>query len=427
MARHQINFTKAALDRLELPEAGKRSEVYDTHMPGLHLRITSNGAKSFAVLRWNKERGKPERITIGRYPACTIEAARKVAGGINVAIASGASPAAAIRERKAELTLGELFTLYIERHAEPRGRKSVNAMRETWERYIGELPPGGGKSGRRKKHPKGANWEHRKLSSVKAADVMRLHADLGGAGVRTSANRVRQLLSAMFNKAMEWSVYPGPNPAAKIEPFRELKRDRFIQSDELPRFFAALAEEPSKDVRDFVLLSLLTGARRGNVLAMRWDHVSVSRGEWKIPETKNGDAHAVPLTAEALEVLKSRSATDDVPASGFVFASADAAAGYLTTPRRGWLRVLKRAGLSNLRIHDLRRSLGSWQAKTGASLAIIGKSLGHKTASATMIYARLDQDPVRESIERATSAMFDAGKVKEQADVVPINSTRKTA
>ena len=86
-------------------------------------------------------------------------------------------------------------------------------------------------------------------------------------------------------------------------------------------------------------------------------------------------------------------------------------------PRKGWERILERAGVTDLRIHDLRRTLGSWQAKTGASLTIIGKSLSHKTHQATAIYARLDLDPVRQSVERATSAMLAAGGVKPTAEI----------
>jgi len=432
MARNEIRFTKATLDRLPAAPPGARLEFYDTETPGLHVRVTPAGTKTFAVLRWIRGASKPERVTIGRYPSCTIENARRAAVRINHAIAEGGNPAEALRERKAEMTLGELFQDYLDRYAVPRGKKSVQAMRETWERYLGELPALERKPrGRaRTKHPAGVNWERRKLSAVKAADVVRLHADLGKAGVKTTANRVVELLSSVFNKAIEWGLYVGPNPAANVEPFREVKRERFIQADELPRFFAALAEEPSRDTRDFILLALLTGARRGNVLAMSWDQVSLDRAEWRIPETKNGDAQTVPLTEEALALLVSRIPEDSpghgasAPSTGFVFPS-DSSTGHIANPKKGWARVLARAGVADLRIHDLRRSLGSWQAKTGASLAIIGKSLGHKTASATMIYSRLDQEPVRESMTRATSAMLEAGGLKDGGKVVPIKS-RKT-
>jgi integrase len=231
-----------------------------------------------------------------------------------------------------------------------------------------------------------------------------------------------------------------------------------LQADELPRFYAALAEEPNETIRDYFLLSLLTGARRSNALAMRWDEIDFARAEWRIPRTKNNDPQTVPLTPEALAILEQRRPR---PASGYVFPG-DGESGHLVEPRGGWQRIFDRdelaqlgtlirnAGsrfkpiegenlseslirarreakrrrlntdkcrMADLRIHDLRRTLGSWQARTGASLAIIGKSLNHKNVQTTAIYSRLDIDPVRESVERATSAMLVAAGVKVSTPV----------
>lgn len=97
--------------------------------------------------------------------------------------------------------------------------------------------------------------------------------------------------------------------------------------------------------------------------------------------------------------------------------------GHIVEPKKAWKRVLERAGIDDLRIHDLRRTLGSWQAKTGASLTIVGKSLNHKSPSTTAIYARLDLDPVRESVDRATGAILAAAGVKETASIVSIKKT----
>jgi len=99
--------------------------------------------------------------------------------------------------------------------------------------------------------------------------------------------------------------------------------------------------------------------------------------------------------------------------------------GHLVNPKRGWNRILERAGIDDLRIHDLRRTLGSWQAKTGASLVTIGKSLNHKNPSTTAIYARLDLDPVRKSVNTATSAMMEAGGLKKTAEVVSLQRRGK--
>ena len=90
----------------------------------------------------------------------------------------------------------------------------------------------------------------------------------------------------------------------------------------------------------------------------------------------------------------------------WVFPSLTSQSGHIEEPKSAWKRIVTAAGIENLRIHDLRRTLGSWQAATGANSFVIGKSLGHKTQAATAIYARLNLDPVRKSVGKATSAMF---------------------
>lgn len=165
--------------------------------------------------------------------------------------------------------------------------------------------------------------------------------------------------------------------------------------------------------RDYILASLLTGARRTNVLEMRWDQINLERREWLIPKTKNGESQRLPLISAMLTLLENRKV--EVNGSEWVFPG-HGSTGHLTNPDKTWKRVLSRAGIDDARgtwLHDLRRSMGSWQANTGASLAIIGKSLNHKNVNTTAIYARLAMDPVRESMEKAASAMFEAGGVKK--------------
>jgi integrase len=138
---------------------------------------------------------------------------------------------------------------------------------------------------------------------------------------------------------------------------------------------------------------------------MRWKELDLEQGTWEIPVTKTGDPQTVTLAMEAIEILKIRKSNRS---SFFVFPG-NGKTGHLVEPKAGWKRILERAGIKSLRIHDLRRTLGSWQAITGASLPIIGKSLNHKNVSTTAIYARLNLDPVRESVQRATVAMLEAG------------------
>lgn len=388
----KLSFTKAAIERLPIPEPGARVVYRDTKAAGLQLRVTSNGVKTFSIFRRIKG-GQPERITLDRCPPMTVEQARAAAAQVNATIMAGGNPAEVKRAVKGEPTFADLFDAYLERHSKPYKR----TWREDEAKYRDYLakPLGG-----------------RKVSHITRQQVGAIHDRITAAGRAITANRTLALVSSVFGWGISKSLCEA-NPAKGIKRNSETSRDRFLQADELPRFFKALADESNETMRDYFLLSLLTGARRSNVLAMRWADVNFERAEWRIERTKNDEPATVTLSPEAIEILHRRES--DKPET-YVFPG-PGRRGHLVEPRKGWERVLKRAGIADLRIHDLRRSLGSWQAKTGASLAIIGKSLSHKTAQATQIYARLDLDPVRQSVERATSAMLTAAGVKPAAEV----------
>ena len=395
-----FNFTKASIESLGLPSPGQRAVYRDAKAKGLQLRVSAHGVKTFSVFRRIKG-GPPERVTLGRYPQMTIEQARRKAAEINAAIEFGANPAQAKRAHKAELTFADLFADYLERHAKPNKRtweEDVEKYQRHIENTLGRKP----------------------LSLITRGDIAGIHATLTRASKPTTANRVLALISSILGRGVEWGFLDS-NPAKGIRRNVEKSRDRFLQSDELPRFFQALAEEENDTVRDYFLLSLLTGARRSNVLAMRWTDINMNEQLWRIPDTKNGTPQNVTLTAEAMVILKARR-INAAPDAVYVLPG-PGKTGHYVEPRKGWERIVKRAHLSEIRIHDLRRTLGSWQAKTGASLAIIGKSLNHKNHQTTAIYARLDLDPVRQSVSAATAAMFEPGGLNE-SNVVPLKRSQ---
>lgn len=394
----RFSFTKPQIDALPEPEPGERVIYHDTNKnaAGLQLRVTSTSKTFFIQKRVD---GKPERVTIGKFPDYSIENARKEAARLTALIAQGINPNTDARALKTETTLQELFDEFLKHRRNKRGAFLSEVTKRSY-RYDFALYL--------------EKWGKRKLSQFKDTDFGKLHAEIGKEHP-TSANRVIALASSLFGYAAERKLFKGANPAHGIKKFPENKRDRFLQSDELPAFFAALAEEPNDTLRDYFLIALLTGARRSNVLEMEWSQINLDRAEWRIPTTKNGEPQTVTLSSEALEILRNRQGCHDA----WVFPGTGAT-GHIVEPKKAWKRVLERAVIDDLRIHDLRRTLGSWQAKTGASLVIVGKSLNHKSPSTTAIYARLDLDPVRESVERATNAMLAAGGLKESGVIVPI-------
>lgn len=441
---NRFKFSKEKLEGLPLPEAGKRATYYDTKVPKLALRVTASGAKTFYVIR----RAGHEMIwfKLGAFKDdLTVEQAQVKAVAVLGAFAKEENPAEARRAAKGMPTLAEFFKEYGKRHGAKK--KSWRDDQQRYRDYL-ETPLG-----------------NRKLSAITRESIGRILSDMERDGKSgASVNNVRALASGIFGKAIEWS-YLTVNPVKGIKTRKTNKRDRFLQAHELPRFFAAVGQEPNETIRDYFLLSLLTGARRANVLAMRWNQIDLAEGIWRIPTTKNGTPQNVTLSPEAAAILTTRKETADGP---FVFPG-DGASGHLVEPKKGWRRIFDRDELTqltariqaaggefatkegeplvdalerarkaakarkidtegcrmdDLRIHDLRRTLGSWQAKQGASLAIIGKSLNHKSQQATAIYARLDLDPVRASVNSATAAMMEAAGMKKSAEVQPIRKAR---
>lgn len=375
-----INFTKATLEGLNIPHKGFK--VYkDTKENGLCLYITSGNAKTFFVRK--RINGKDERIILGKFPDLSIENARKKAAQTKGEIAQGIDPQEKKKAIRDDSSFAEMFYEYIEKHAK--------LHKKTWEydeREIQRLLP---------------HFFKKKLMMITAQMVRDDHQRIYRENGLYMANRVIQILNAMFNKAIEWG-WNGKNPCDGIKKFKEKSRERFLAAEELSRFFEALQTLESKITADYIMLSLLTGARKSNVLEMKWEDINFDEKMWHIKETKNGTSQRLPLSQNAIEILQERLISRGK--TPFVFASVESKTGHLVEPKRAWATLLKRANIQDLRLHDLRRTLGSWQAATGANSYIIGKSLNHKSQSATAIYARLDTDPVRASINKATDAMF---------------------
>ena len=403
-----LKFSKTTLQALAPPESGKRLTIYDTETPKLALRATAAGTKTFYVVK--RAGASMAWVKLGTFPDMTVEQARKAAALALGEFASGANPAAARRAFKAEPTLSEFFTEYGARHGEKKRAWAADVQR--FRDYLHK--PMGGK----------------KLTEIDRAMIAKaLHdAEKAGKSVATVRN-IRALASGIFGKAVEWG-FLDYNPAQGVKVAgKKVTRDRFLQAGELPLFFAAVAEEEPV-MRDFILMALLTGARRANLCAMHWRELDLSAGVWRIPRTKNDEPQAVTLCPEAVMILAARK---DATGGGFVFPGSGRT-GHIVEPKKAVERVMERAGIAygrdvpnGVTLHDLRRTLGSWQARTGASLAIIGKSLNHKSPQATAIYARLDLDPVRQSVNTATSAMLEAAGLKDAADVVTLPTKRSAA
>jgi len=381
----RFSFTRAAIIAVNPPRDQERVYVYDKRTPALALCVTRSGSRTFYVYR--RIHGRPVRVRLGRFLEMTIDQARRQAVVVLSEIARGNDPQAQKLALRRQCTLGQLFDHYLETHAKVHCREK--SWREDQRLFKKHLPV----------------WHGRRVSTITTADIAALHARIGK---RTpcQANRLLTLLCKLFNYGRRTLKTDRVNPCEGVRRFDEATRERFLSAGELKRLFKGLAEEP-EPFSSFFLLLLLTGARKGNVQAMRWQDVDLDTRLWRIPnnQSKNREVLNVVLSPESVEILRQRASA--VNGAEYVFPGCGKT-GHLVEPKSAWERVRGRAKLNDCRMHDLRRTLGSWQAAGGTSLLIIGKSLGHRSETATRIYARLATDPVRESVEKATAAMIHA-------------------
>jgi integrase len=252
--------------------------------------------------------------------------------------------------------------------------------------------------------------QHAKVADVTFADIDALHRKITKRGAPYVANRTIAVLGKMFSLAIHWG-WRETNPTKNIERNLEHHRRRYLTGDELARLTKALAEHPEQQTADIVRVLLMTGARRGEVLAMRWADVDLAAGTWsKLPSsTKQKEHHQVPLSAPVRQLLSEIWNAQGRQRGEFVFPGAGVR-GHVVAIKKGWASLCKAAGIKELRIHDLRHSFASQLASGGASLPLIGSMLGHADPATTARYSHLFQDPMRAAAEKVGAVIAAAGK-----------------
>lgn len=415
----QFNFTEAKLRALPLPDAGQRVTYRDIKQPGLQLRVSAGGAKTFSVYR-RVRNGPPERVTIGRWPDITVEDARRLAVGFVAKLASAESPAAARRAVRGEMTFSELYEAYLSDRV-TAGKKRPDLIRGLWELYLGPLPdePRKAHAAERKKPADGVDWSGKRVSEITVTMLAQLHRRICATGKERTANKVIALVRAIYGYGLNHRIVT-ENPAVGVTLAPEGERSRFVKGEELPRFLAALEAE-AQPWRDYFTVLLYVGYRRAAVAAMRWADVDLKTGVWRVPgeKAKNGDPIILPIAGPALATLVARKS--DRQSDVWVFPGGGRA-GHITSPRDAWKRLLTRAKIDDLWVHDLRRTLGSWLAMSGVSLPAIGRALGHKDSRSTEVYARLQTEAVAGVVKIAHEAIA-AAAANPEALPTPKNSS----
>jgi integrase len=391
------HLTDAVVRRLPTPKSGKRIAL-DDEVTGFGVRVTAAGARSY-VLRYTTRGGRERTFTIGDAEVWRCTAARAKARDLRRDIEDGGDPLGDVEDERSAPSMVDLIERFRVEHL-VRKRPSTAADYERMLRL--HIGPHFG--------------QHMKVADVRFEDVDALHRKITKSGSTYAANRCIAVLSKMFSLAIRWRMR-SDNPCRGIEKNPESKRKRYLSGDELARLTKALAEYQDRQAADIVRLLLLTGARRGEVLSMRWADLDLAAGIWSKPgsTTKQRTDHVVPLSAPARALLSDiaeRYAREHPrkPLGEYVFASGASSAGHIVEIKKPWRHLCRAAAVESLRLHDLRHSFASTLASGGASLPLIGALLGHSNPSTTHRYSHLFDDPQRAAVERVGSIITAAGK-----------------
>lgn len=377
--------------------------VWDSEVKGFGVRC-QRVAKTY-VLK-TRIGGRQRWITIGRHGSpWTPEKARVEAIRLLGEKASGHDPAEARDDAKRDPSVAELCNLYLAEACATKKPSTVATDRGRIERHIKPL------------------LGPKRVRAVTRADVQRLIQDIAAgktaADVKTgkqgraivkggkgTATRTVGLLGGIFSFAVDRGLR-ADNPVRGVKRFKDRKSERFLSFTELTRLGETLTamesegENPSAIAA--VRLLTLTGARKSEILTLKWEHVDFERACLRLSDSKTG-AKVIPLGAPALELLVSLPHLEGNP---YVLPGEKKGAHLVGLPR-AWERIKKRADLKDVRLHDLRHSFASVAARAGDSLILIGALLGHRDQATTQRYAHLSDDPLRAAADRISGQISTA-------------------
>ena len=378
MANRVPRLTKRTVDALKAN--GADTVHWDGELTGFGVRVRKSGRKYYVVQ--TRVAGKLRWFTVGPHGPLSPDQARGRALEILACARKGIDPRDAEARNADEPAMADLGRRFLEEYVPTHCKPSTQAeyrrsVRLFIDPVIGELS----------------------VREVQRKDVAALHHGLRDKPYQ--ANRTLGVLSKMFSLAEVWGWRPdGSNPCRHVKRYREHQRERFLSPEETVRLGEVLreaeAEMPSA-VAAFRLL-LLTGCRMSEVRDLRWEYVKDDCIE--LPDAKTG-GRVVPLGPEARAVLASLPRDPDNP---WVIVG-KLPGSHLTDLQRPWRRIRARAGLEDMRIHDLRHSFASRALALGESLTMIGKLLGHTQVQTTARYAHLARDSLQTAAARITGSI----------------------
>ena len=379
---------------------------WDEEIPCFGLRVYPSGRRAYVVTYRVNHRKR--LANLGRADALTLSDARRKARTFLGQVADREDPQADGDALRAANTVKSLVDVYLSKHAKPKKQTG-----STDERYLNRLLV-----------PKLGS---RLVVMVTPADIADIHSSYG-AQHPYAANRLLEIVRKMYHCAETWGLVPRgfPNPCTGIEEFPERKRKVYVTREQMPTLARAIDGELNEHARHALWLLLLTGVRKKELLRAQWRDVDWDRRTLAIGRTKNGEPVLAPLSTVAIDRLKM---IPRVQGNPYIICGPFAGQP-LKDLRSAWTRIRTAAELQDIRIHDLRRTVGSWLVQDGASLHLVGAVLNHKDPKTTAGYAYFQTEHRQSVLDRhgerlrgIGASRSTRGKRKTQDDKSVVTNT----
>ena len=372
----KVDLTSGFIKAVGCPAGRPKVDYFDIGQRGLMLEVRASGGKTF-YQRYTDARGRERQYKLGPADVLSLDQARRKARLILAQSLVGEDPQQRRRELRAIPTIREFVR--------DRYLPYVKSYKRSWQTdetvlRLHILPA------------LGANMVDQ-VRNEEISDLLEAMREKGYASGTT--NRVLILLRYIYNLGRKWRIAGmTQNPTLGLSTAPDVQRDRFLSPEETQHLIASIATDENQTAAQAILLLLLTGGRRNEITQAKWDYVNWERRTLLVPLSKSGKPRAIALNGEALALLRAVPRTDNPyifpsPVNGKPSAS-------LFFP---WDRIRKRAGLKDVRLHDLRHSFASFLVNQGISLYVVQGLLGHAHARTTQRYAHLAHETLQDAAE----------------------------
>jgi integrase len=379
----KLSLDSAVVKAAFCPTGQNRLDLYDTTVIGFTLEVRPSGVKTY-YLRYRDKYGKQKQFRIGDTHSLTFAKAKNNAQQLKTRVAMGEDPA----ELKVSIRHTPQLKSFVTSHFLPY----IKQYKRGWKTNVSTL----------NNHILPAFGELF-LDQITQTDIVQFHCAMRDKGyAAVTCNNAAIMLRYIFNLAKKWEVKGAENNPAKGIALFEVnnQRERFLTREEVQNLKQAINESENTQLQHIVVLLLFTGCRKRELLDAKWEHIDIDKRIWRIPTSKSGKLRHVPLSDTVVDILEKVPRFESCP---YVLPNPQTQKPF-NTIYYSWNTARNRAGMPDLRMHDLRHSFASFLINSGRSLYEVQNILGHSQLSTTQRYAHLSQKTLVAAANAAASA-----------------------